>query len=502
MRKPVCLITPPSAFLLDERVFMSLGILKVGAVLERAGFTVEVLDLSGVSNFEEVARLHAKNSDAKIFGITSTTPQLPSARKIAESIKSVRDDARLILGGPHVTLTSVARKNEVKRGIQSRAHEAMVVLEKHFDVLVAGDGEEAILRAVVENPPKLIDADDPNSDLFLRAGNLETYPFPARHLIDVDSYKYKIDGERALSLIAQLGCPFPCGFCGGRLSPSFRRARIRSAENVIAEMVHLHKEYGVKGMMLYDDELNVNQGMLPLMCGIQDVQSELGVSWRLRGFVKSQLLTDEQAKAMYDAGFRWILVGFESGSPCILKNMNKRATREENTRCMEIARRHGLKVKALLSIGHPGESGETIRATEDWLLKVAPDDFDVSIITTYPGTPYYDFALPHSSKPGIWVYTSNGDNLYSVDVDFSTEAEYYKGKPDGGYKSFVYTDYLTRDELVAMRDSLERNVRHILNIPYNTSSLAIRYEHSMGQTGPLPSNILRQSAGVLIKKAL
>ena len=29
MRQPVCLIIPPSAFLLDERVFMSLGILKV-----------------------------------------------------------------------------------------------------------------------------------------------------------------------------------------------------------------------------------------------------------------------------------------------------------------------------------------------------------------------------------------------------------------------------------------------------------------------------------------
>ena len=33
----ICLITPPSIFLLDERVFMTLGILKVAAVLEQAG---------------------------------------------------------------------------------------------------------------------------------------------------------------------------------------------------------------------------------------------------------------------------------------------------------------------------------------------------------------------------------------------------------------------------------------------------------------------------------
>jgi anaerobic magnesium-protoporphyrin IX monomethyl ester cyclase len=46
----VCLIIPPSIFLLDERVFMTLGILKIAAVLERAGIEVEMLDLSGVEN--------------------------------------------------------------------------------------------------------------------------------------------------------------------------------------------------------------------------------------------------------------------------------------------------------------------------------------------------------------------------------------------------------------------------------------------------------------------
>ena len=61
---------------------------------------------------------------------------------------------------------------------------------------------------------------------------------------------------------------------------------------------------------------------------------------------------------MSEAGFRWILTGFESGSPRILRNINKRATMQENTRCVEIARRHNLKVKALMSIGHPGESRE------------------------------------------------------------------------------------------------------------------------------------------------
>ena len=37
----VCLVTPPSPFLLDQRVFPALGILKVAAVLEQAEIKVD-----------------------------------------------------------------------------------------------------------------------------------------------------------------------------------------------------------------------------------------------------------------------------------------------------------------------------------------------------------------------------------------------------------------------------------------------------------------------------
>ena len=41
--RPICLVIAPSGFLLDERVFMSLGILRIAAVLETKGIPVEVL---------------------------------------------------------------------------------------------------------------------------------------------------------------------------------------------------------------------------------------------------------------------------------------------------------------------------------------------------------------------------------------------------------------------------------------------------------------------------
>jgi hypothetical protein len=142
-----------------------------------------------------------------------------------------------------------------------------------------------------------------------------------------------------------------------------------------------------------------------------------------------------------------------------------------------------------MSVGHPGESRETIAETKEWLLRNRPADFDVTGITTYAGTPYYDHAV--ESSPGVWTYTcpKSKDRLHSYEVDYLTTADYYKGQ-QGEYKSYVFTDFLTAEELVKERDALENDVRATLRIPFNPTAASVRYEHSMGQLGP---NILRRS---------
>src|SRR5262245_43789149 len=102
--EPVLMIIPPSVFLLDERVFLSLGILKVAASLEHGGYSVEMLDLAGIDNFLDVVDLQLQATSANIVALTATTPQLPAAVQIAERIRKARPDMRIVLGGPHVTL--------------------------------------------------------------------------------------------------------------------------------------------------------------------------------------------------------------------------------------------------------------------------------------------------------------------------------------------------------------------------------------------------------------
>ena len=486
-RPSVCLITPPSSFLLDERVFVSLGILKVAASLEDKGYDVNLLDLSGIENYVAALSHYIAGSRDVAVGITSTTPQLPAVVKIAKAIREIRPDLKLILGGPHVTLVYSALALERRKGIvRGRAHRAAAHLEGCFDVLCSGDGELAIFEALRADAPKLVDGDDPKGGLFLTDDMFTNSPLPARHLVDLASYKYEIEGHRATSLVGQLGCPFNCGFCGGRNSKTLRITRNRSVSSILREIEALHRDYGFTGFMFYDDELNVAKSMIQLMNGLTDLQSRLGVEFQLRGFVKAELFTDGQASSMRRAGFRWLLTGFEAAHPRILTNINKRASRDDNDACLAIAKKHGLKIKALMSVGHPGETEESIAAIGDWLIDHEVDDFDCSVITTYPGTPYYDQAIPHPSLPDVWTYVqpTTGDRLHAFDVDYTTSAQYYKGDPNGGYQAFVFTDHLSSKRIVELRDQVEREVRAKLNIPFNHSAAAMRYEHSMGQGLP------------------
>ncbi len=483
--KPVvCFITPPSPFLLDERVFVALGVLKVAAVVEQIGYSVDHLDLNGVENYEAVVvdYIRRRNpQDFTVYAITATTPQMVAVERIRKVIKE-NCGWCVVIGGPHPTLVHAAAKHS------TRAQAALEQLRRVYDTVVAGDGE-LVIAQVIEQGGKLglIDADNPKTGLFMTVQQFTSTPFPARHLVDQDTYKYNIDGVRVTSLISQLGCPFGCNFCAGRDSAMLRRVRLRPTSHVIAEMRELYKTYGIHGYMFFDDELNVNPNVMELLHAIAQLQDELGVEFRCRGFVKAELFTDAQAQAMYRAGFRSVLCGFESGSERILRNINKHATRDDNTRAMETSHKHGLGMKALMSVGHPGESVETIQQTLDWLLEVRPEDFDCTIITAYPGSPYYDRA--RHAYDDVWVFETGGDKLYMQDIDYTRTEDFYKGALDG-YRSYVWTDYIGAAELVEQRNALEHAVRGALGIAFNQARAAMRFEASMGQ---LPGNVYKTS---------
>ena len=95
-------INPPSNFLTDQRVFISLGILRVATNLNRK-YNIEFLDLSGRDNLFDLIDDFINTYKINIICITSTTPQIKDVYEIGLYIKE-KYNIKLVIGGPHITL--------------------------------------------------------------------------------------------------------------------------------------------------------------------------------------------------------------------------------------------------------------------------------------------------------------------------------------------------------------------------------------------------------------
>lgn len=445
-------IIAPSPFLSNEKVFPSLGILRIAAYLESQKFNVKILDLSGQQNVNKLIDFFIKENSIDVIGISAVSPQMPIVYNIAKYIKNSYNNIKLIIGGPHIILTYSSIKNKSQRLVNHFEE-----IKSLFDVIIIGDGELAMIKALEKDSPKIIDVELDNKYLITNE-IYEQLPFPARHLIDINSYEYKIGDKKSTSLIGQLGCPFNCGFCGGRNCKTYKSIRVRSSHSIINEIDELINKYNFNGFMFYDDELNVNEQRFNIL--LEDLikyQEKNKIELSFRGFSRADLLTEKQANLMYKAGFRWLLIGFESGSDRILKNMNKNTTVKQNTNSFKIARKYGLKVKALMSIGHPGESIDSIKETSDWINQVKPDEVDFTIITLYPGSKYFDESI-YNKSINKWIYEKNGERLYSDNINFLNDSCFYKSKI-GEYNSYIETDYLSKIDLIKYRNELELGVK-------------------------------------------
>ena len=92
---------------------------------------------------------------------------MPAAFRVTQALRAANPGCRIILGGPHITLINAAYKGELDRKAPGRAAKALEKMLATYDVLVPGDGEEAIFEAIKPDAPKIVDGDDPKSSLFL-----------------------------------------------------------------------------------------------------------------------------------------------------------------------------------------------------------------------------------------------------------------------------------------------------------------------------------------------
>jgi len=118
---------------------------------------------------------------------------------------------------------------------------------------------------------------------------------------------------------------------------------------------------------------------------------------------------------MKKAGCISISYGVESGSPRILKNIQKHITVEQIIRASEITKKSGIQMTFFLIVGSPGENEESINETICLLEKTKPHSILVSIMNLTP-----DVALCHKQNIPVdeWFKKMLTPIYYTTELNF------------------------------------------------------------------------------------
>jgi len=432
MKREIALIQPNSPFLINERVFPNIGLVRVATQLQSEGHETVILDYSGKKPQEIEFDIKNIASDYDLYGFSSTTPQFPYTMKIMNTLLNKNPDARTLIGGPHATALYHLRQKGIK--------DINIDELELFDTIFAGEGEDTL---------KIFGDGWQKGNLIK---DLDSVLIPNRELIDSYSYNYNLFNHSTASIQTQRGCPHQCAFCCGRDVEMYNKVRSHSPKRVIKELDQLNKDYGYSSFMVYDDEVNLNMGRLEELCFELTKRN-----YKFRGFIRSDNIVKypESVEWMKKAGFIKLCAGVESGSDRMLKAINKKTTSKMNSEARDIIRKNGIHYEAFMLLGHPDETLDDVNLTYEWLKNNKPDDFDLNVITPYPGSKIYDDAIP-SNKFEDYSWEYNG--MFFNKPRYSKEDSFYKGI-DAQSESNIRTNDLTNMQLKVIRDKIDGELK-------------------------------------------
>jgi len=419
---------PPSVH--SHPPFIPLGLAYLGAVAEKAGHQVTIIDCQAEKLTYEafIARIAQTSSD--VVGVTATTLLYKSAMKLITAAKQALPQAVTMLGGSHGTFWDENALNEYPS----------------LDIVVRREGEQTFIELLEKlqtqaSLTNVLGITYRNGDKIVRNADrpfiedLDSIPFPAHHLMPLESLKR--DGKILFPLISSRGCVFWCDFCS-TVRMFGRGYRMRSPKNVVDEMQLIHDKYGVKQVTFYDDAFTVDRNRVLKIC--EELHSrKLDMMWDCG--TRVDMVDRELMKTMLSAGCFAVWLGVESGSEAILGAMNKRIKLDQTRVAYKTAHEVGLMTIANVVLGFPGETEKTARETIRFVKELNPDDVGFYVATPYPGTPMYE-----EVKKNGWLRVTDFDRYDTAGPTFETPSLSMETLAKLRYKA--YQDFYLRPSYV------------------------------------------------------
>ncbi len=384
-----------------------LGLLYLGAVLEREGHKVEIFDYY----MENLAREKLKNAilSSDAVGVTVYTDNLQLSKNTSEMIKDIDSDIPFIIGGPHCSY------------VQERSLQDIFLA----DISVIGEGEHVIpeIAKYLQGKKNLADI----HGIFYRDNgsiisgkplqviqNLDDLPFPSRHLVekyDYGDFPFGFQLKKMVSsVITSRGCPFNCRFCTRYANVidgwGFRQ---RSAENILKEFEEIDGKFG--SINIVDDSFLADKKRAhKIFDGLINMGKDIEIV--IHG-ARVDTAEQELYYKMKQAGVKYIYFGLESGNQEVLDWYNKKITLSQIKKAINLCRKMNFITIGNFIFGAPIETKKHIENTINFACSLPLDIVGFGPLIYIPGSQLYNEAVENNkiSKNEDIVYADSRRGL-------------------------------------------------------------------------------------------
>ena len=413
----VCLVNPPRVHPKGwgkPTVYQPWTIAYVAAVLEQ-NHKVHIIDVptEGWRNLEQIGETKYRvglTTKQIANRIKQWSPDLvginipfsgwsKGAFEVANIVKEIDNEIITLLDGLHPTARPVE-----------------CLSDSNIDYVVRGEGEYTISELVdtlenrnrkdlhdiqgigfIENKETIITP--PRPEIL----NLDRLPFPARHLLPMETYFEAVKenpirgviNKRWAIMITSRGCPHECIFCSNHIVMG-RKWRPRSPENVVEELEQLIKNYRIKQLDFYDDNMTLKKDRVMQICNLIKERG-LDIEWYVPTGVRADTLDEELLIKMKRSGCRGLRIAPESGVQRVVNQVikkNQDLKKVENA--VILANKVGIKLGVFFILGMIGETKEEIKETINFaykLRRLGAKNFHFSVATPLYGTELYEQAI-------------------------------------------------------------------------------------------------------------
>jgi hopanoid biosynthesis associated radical SAM protein HpnJ len=379
-----------------------------------------------------VAQVRAIARDYDLIIMHTSTPSLGTDARFAELIK--QDNPRALIGlvgaqamvDPEGSLNATRAVDFVCReefDFTCRDVAAGLPLEGIRGLSYRGSGGNTVHnlpRAAIENMDELPFV----APVYQR--DLKT----ANYFIGYLKHPY-------VSFYTGRGCRSKCTFCLWPQTVGGHRYRVRSAENVLAEVRWIREHMPEVKEVMFDDDTFTDTGNLPRVEAIARGMGELGMTWSCNAKANVPFRT---LKIMKDNGLRLLLVGYESGDDAILRNIKKGLRTDIARRFSADCRALGIVIHGTFILGLPGETAQTIERTIDFAKEINPHTIQVSLAAPYPGTALYREAIANgwlSANRDTHLVNDQGVQLAALSYPHLSKEQIFHSMEDF-YRRFYF----------------------------------------------------------------